>query len=286
MVQIKNMSYVLCALSFFIMNYADDTAKPKKAIVIGASSGMGREVAKLLSKDGYIVGLASRRLPLLQSLQEELSNQSYIKQLDVAAPDARERLQALIDEMGGIDLIVISISAYLQNRTTASANTSNSTDYYPQKGWVEKKRTLETDAVSFIAMADVAVECFKKQNSGHLVGISSTSGLRGGADSPEYAGAKACIMTYMEGVRNHMIQNNLNVQVTDIIPGFVAVEHSPIGQDPSAYCEITCEQAGQEIVAAIKAQKKTAVIPSSIWVLAFLRKYMPDFMYNRYFPWL
>ena len=83
-----------------------------------------------------------------------------------------------------------------------------------------------------------------------------------------------------------MIQNNINVQVTDIIPGFVAVEHSPLGQDPSAYCEITCEQAGQEIVAAIKAKKKTAIIPGSIWWVAVMLKYMPDWMYNNYFSWM
>ena len=245
-------------------------AGPKKAIVIGASSGMGREVAKLLSMQGYTVGLAARRLPLLQSLQQELPNPSHIKQLDVTATDAREKLQELIDEMGGLDLIVIAISAYLDNR----------------RGWTEQRRTLVTDSMAFIAMADVAFKYFIQQNSGHLVGISSTSGLRGSASSPVYSGSKACIMYYMEGMRNYMIQNNINVQVTDIIPGFVAVEHSALGADPSAYCEITCGQAGQEILAAIKAQKKTAIIPSSIWWVAIILKYAPDWLYNRYFSWM
>ena len=109
---------------------------------------------------------------------------------------------------------------------------------------------------------------------------------RGAGRAEIYAGAKAAIMTYMEGKRNYMIQNNIDVQVTDIVPGWVAVEHSPLGQDTAAYCEITCEQAGQEILAAIKNKTKQAIIPSSIVVLAFLRKYMPDFLYNNYFSWL
>ena len=280
--------YFICLLGCFFQVFAHDFNKhSRRAIVIGASSGMGREVAKRLCKDGYIVGLAARRVDLLQSLQQELPpNRSLIQQLDVTAPDARKTLQSFIHKMGGLDLIVISISAYLQNRDAVSQSSSDSSVYCLKKGWLEKKRTLDIDALGFIAMADVAVEFFEEQNSGHLVGVSSTSGLRGSADSPEYSGAKACIMSYMEGVRNYMVQNNINVQVTDIIPGYIAVEHSPLGEDPTAYHEITCEQAGKEIVEAIQAKKKTVIVPSSLWLLAFMRKYMPDWLYNRYFKWL
>lgn len=280
--------FALCLLGcFFQISAHDCNEYSKRAIVIGASSGMGREVAKRLCKEGYLVGLAARRVDLLESLQQELPpNRSFIQQLDVTASDARKTLQSFIHKMGGLDLIVISISALLQNRDSASQNSSDSSVYYLKKGWPEKKRTLDIDALGFIAMADVAVELFEEQNSGHLVGVSSTSGLRGSADDPVYCGAKACIMSYMEGVRNYMVQNNINVQVTDIIPGYVAVEHSPLGEDPTAYHEITCEQAGREIVEAIQAKKKTAIIPSSLWLLAFMRKYMPDWLYNSHFKWL
>jgi short-subunit dehydrogenase len=50
----------------------------KKAIVIGASVGMGKEIAKLLAADGYYVGLAARRVPLLQELQHEISSPTYV----------------------------------------------------------------------------------------------------------------------------------------------------------------------------------------------------------------
>ena len=267
----KKIFYVLCLLACCMHSYSIGVAaKSKKAIVIGASSGMGREVAKLLSQEGYTVGLAARRMALLESLQAELPNQSYIKQLDVMESNAREQLQLLIEQMGGCDLMVISISP-------SSEIQSNE--------WAERKKILEVVAVSFIAMADVALEYFKKQNSGHLVGISSTAGIRGESRNPEYSGAKACIMTYMEGVRNYVIQNNINVYITDIRPAYVAVEYSPLGSDPNAYWEITCEQAGQEIIAAIKARQKIALIPASYWGYALLLNYLPDWLYNRYFFW-
>ena len=90
----------------------------------------------------------------------------------------------------------------------------------------------------------------------------------------------------MEGIRNQMVQSNINVHVTDIIAGYVAVEHSPLGQDPNAYWEIPCEQAGQEILAGIKAQEKIVYVPGKCWMIAFLLHYMPDYIYNNYFPWL
>lgn len=255
----------------------------KNAIIIGASSGMGREVAKLLSKEGYTLGLAARRLPWLESLQEELPGPSYIKQIDVASSDAQQKLAEFINEMGGIDLIMISISSYLDNRNSTSPD---EVTYRSENEWLEKERILNVDLKGFIAMADVALQFFIKQNHGHLVGVSSTSGLRGNASSPEYSGAKACISTYMVGVRNAMIRDNIDVAVTDIVPGFVAVEHSPLGEDPNAYWEITVQEAGKTILEGIKRKKKVVYVPPKVWFLALMLKYLPDCLYHRYFNWM
>lgn len=250
----------------------------KKAIVIGATSGMGREVAKLLSKEGYIVGLVGRRLPLLESLQKELTGLSYIKQIDVTQSTARDQLRELITTMQGLDLMVISISAYLDNKSVSRESYKNT--------WAQKERTLMVDAQGFIAMAEVAFDYFTQQHYGHLVGISSISGLRGGGGNPVYAASKACISYYMEGMRNYMQQNNIPIKITNIVPGYVAVEHSPLGQDPAAYWEITTEQAGKCIMDGIKAEKKVVYVPSKVWIIAILLRYLPDWIYNRYLSWI
>jgi len=80
----------------------------KKAIIIGATSGIGRELTKVLSANGYIVGITGRRLHLLEQLKNELSTQTFIKAMDVSNESATSDLQKLIDEMQGIDLVVIS----------------------------------------------------------------------------------------------------------------------------------------------------------------------------------
>ena len=57
----------------------------QKAIIIGASSGIGKELAKVLSNHGFIVGLTGRRIDLLIELQSEIKNNSFIKQMDISA---------------------------------------------------------------------------------------------------------------------------------------------------------------------------------------------------------
>ena len=266
--------FIVAMISNFSLSMAPNDSARKRAIIIGASSGMGREVAKLLSKDGYEVGLVARRMELLKSLQSELSGASYIEQIDVASPQAREQLQELIAQMKGLDLCVISISANFDNQNEGLDN------------WASKERTINVDGKGFIALADLVLEYFKKQNHGHLVGVSSTSGLRGCAATPVYSAIKACISYYMEAQRNLMTQNNYNVQITDVVPGWVAIEYAPMGADPAAYWEIPVEQAGREIVAGIKAEKKIVYVPSKVWLVALLLKYLPDWAYNKYFYWL
>ena len=80
----------------------------RKAIIIGASSGIGRELAKLLSKDGCELGLAARRTDLLESLQTELPEKSVIRKIDVSSEDAAPKIEELIKELGDIDLAVIT----------------------------------------------------------------------------------------------------------------------------------------------------------------------------------
>ena len=81
----------------------------KNAIIIGASSGMGKELAKILSQNNYRIGLVGRRIELLSLLQQELPTQSFIKSFDISnLNEAMIELEKLIQEMNGVDLVIIS----------------------------------------------------------------------------------------------------------------------------------------------------------------------------------
>jgi short-subunit dehydrogenase len=81
----------------------------KKAILIGASSGIGRALAKVLIREGYVVGIAARRVPLLLELQRELGDGAVVKSMDVAdVPRAMADLTNWLDELGDVDLVILN----------------------------------------------------------------------------------------------------------------------------------------------------------------------------------
>ena len=136
----------------------------KKAIIMGASSGMGKELAKILSGNDYIVGLAARRIDLLSELQKELPNKSFIKQIDISKPEEAEiKFKEMINEMGGVDLVVIS---------------SGYGDLNSRLKWTPEKATIDVNVTGFSLIAGISMQHFLECGSGHLVGISSIAALR------------------------------------------------------------------------------------------------------------
>ena len=80
----------------------------KRAVIIGATSGIGREVAKQLLLQGWHLGIAGRRLPSLEALQSSAPDRVEVAALDVTQPDAAPKLSNLIRRVGGMDLFLLS----------------------------------------------------------------------------------------------------------------------------------------------------------------------------------
>ncbi|MBM4067242.1 MAG: SDR family NAD(P)-dependent oxidoreductase, partial [Planctomycetes bacterium] len=178
----------------------------KKAIIIGATSGIGRELAKILSLNNYVVGMAGRRTELLSNLQREISG-SYIKRIDVAeSEEAITFLKELIQEMGGMDMIVISSGVGFIN---------------PELDWKQEKETIDVNISGFAAIANAAFKYFSNQGSGYIVGISSIAAIRGSGEAPAYNASKAFVSNYLEGLRQKANKSGIAITVTEIQPGFV-----------------------------------------------------------------
>ena len=236
--------------------------KNKKAIVVGASSGIGRAIAKVLAQNGYDVGLVARRVELLRKLQEEISNHSYIKQIDVSRHnEAIDRLRELIEQMQGLDLIILN----------SGINTNNI-----GLEWEKEIEVIDVNISGFVAMANVAVKHFLKQHSGHIVGISSIAGLRGSAGCPSYNASKAFVSNYLEGLRYKLSRSN--IYVTDIRHGFV--DTALIKRHPFRFWVASPEQAARQIVRAIQRRQKIAYITRRWLIVAWMGKLMPDCLYK------
>ena len=178
----------------------------KKAIIVGASSGIGLEVAKLLLADGWNLGVAARREEPLQDLKAVASERVEIMTIDVTKPDAGEKLLALIGQLGGMDLYFHASGIGKQNRTLEEPIELN---------------TMETNAVSFTRMIGTAYRYFAQQGKGHIAAITSIAGTKGLGPAPAYSATKALQATYLQALEQQARQRGLDIRFTDIRPGFV-----------------------------------------------------------------
>jgi len=234
----------------------------KKAIIIGATSGIGKELAKLLSIEGYSLGISGRRLHLLEELKTEMSTHTYIQDMDVSDSNSIRGLQNLIAAMNGVDLIIISAG-------TGSVD--------PDLPWDKEKETIETNVLGFAAMANVAYHHFNQKGSGHLVGISSIAAIRGG-DAPAYSASKAFVSNYLQSLRYVISKSKASITVTDIQPGFV---DTAMAKAPNLFWVASPQKAAIQIYETIKKKKKHAYITKRWRLIAWALKLMPDFIYEK-----
>lgn len=236
----------------------------KKAIVVGASSGIGRALAKNIARDGYRVGLGARRLPLLLELQQEIGDQALVKQIDVSnAANAISRFSELLREMDGVDLIVISAGTGFIN---------------PALDWDKEDVTIAVNVRGFAAIANVAMHHFLQRGSGHLVNISSIAALRGNGGAPAYNASKAFESNYLDGLRQKVVKLRLPITITDIQPGFV---DTAMAQGEGLFWVMPAEEAAGQIYQAIKGKKKRAYVTKRWRLIAWFFKLVPDSIYYR-----
>ena len=236
----------------------------QKAIVIGASSGIGRELAKILSENNYQVGLVGRRENLLEELQKELPGKSFLKSFDISILDqGRVQLKELIEEMNGVDLIIISAGCGFIN---------------PDLEYEKEQRTIDVNVSGFTAMMNVAYQYFLKNGGGHIVGISSIAAIRGGYDGPAYAASKAFISNYMEGVRIKARKADIPLYITDIKAGLV---DTAMAKGEGLFWVAPPEKAALQIYKAIDNKKELAYVTKRWRLIAWLLKAMPNFIYQK-----
>ncbi len=237
----------------------------KAAVIVGASSGIGREVAKLLIADGWRLGIAARREePLLELKAQAASGSVEVMCLDVTKPDAGERLQSLIERLGGIDLYFHASGIGKQNRVLEEDI---------------ELQTLETNALGFTRMLGVAYRYFAEKGRGHIAAITSIAGTKGLGPAPAYSATKALQATYMQALEQQAHQRNLNICFTDIRPGFV---DTALLNDSFRYPMLMSpEKVAKDIVRSIYLRRHIRVIDCRYRILTFFWRLVPNWIWRR-----
>ena len=235
----------------------------KKIIIIGATSGIGREVAKLYIARGWQVGIAGRRTEELEALRQEAPQQVYTETIDVTQEDAPVRLQSLIDKVGGMDVFLLSSGIGKQNPTLEADI---------------ELRTTATNVAGFMRMTMTAYHFFAKQGYGHIAAISSIAGTKGLGIAPAYSATKRFQNTYLDALDQLAHMNGLNICFTDIRPGFVA---TPLLKDDSYPLLMKAPDVAAQIVKGIDRKKRTLIIDWRYRILVFFWRLIPRCIWLR-----
>ncbi|WP_428329203.1 SDR family NAD(P)-dependent oxidoreductase [Mucilaginibacter sp.] len=236
----------------------------KRAIVVGATSGIGRQLAITLAANGYKVGITGRREGLLIKLQATRPDSFIVSAFDITDIDAvPQKLRQLTDELGGLDLLVLSSG-------TGKIN--------PVLDTVIENQINSLNVSGFTAVANWTFNLFQKQGWGHFAAITSIAGIRGSRQAPAYFASKAYQIHYLESLRQKATNLKLPIYVTDIRPGFVDTD---MAAGENLFWVASVEKATSQIYSALQNKRDVVYITKRWRIIAFLFRLIPKALHKR-----
>lgn len=239
----------------------------KRAVIVGATSGIGREVARLLAQAGWRVGVAGRREELLNSLQAEFpAGQVETACVDVTSEESPRQLEILVEKLGGMDLFFLSSGIGYQNA-----------ELTPDI----ELRTARTNGEGFVRMVTFAFNHFKAHPTdgrGQIAVISSVAGTKGIGVAPAYSATKRFQNTYIDALAQLARMQQLPIDFTDIRPGFVATD---LLRDTRYPLLMEVAPVAKCIVRALEKRKRICVIDGRYRLLVFFWRLIPRWVWER-----
>jgi short-subunit dehydrogenase len=236
----------------------------KKAVIIGASSGIGRELAIQLARLNYQLGLMARRESLLQELSTSLPGEHFTQAVDlVDAERSQEQLLTLAEKMGSVDLIIVN---------SGVGNTER------KLNWEIQREMIDVNVRGFAAMSMTAMNYFEKQRSGHLVGVSSIAAHISGGLTLTYHATKAFDSNYLSGMRSRATRSGLPITVTTVEPGFV---DTPMVQGSPMWMA-SVERAVRQIVKGIQRRRNHIYVTKRWRFVVWFARLIPNWLFRKF----
>lgn len=250
---------------------------------MGATSGIGEEVARLLAANGYEVGIAGRREERLVQMAQATPGIVTHRQIDVTKEDAPTELQKLIEELGGMDL-------YFHSSGIGWENVALDAD--------KELKTVETNGVGFVRMVSAAYNWFAEQRAdeakqraegdeqragdkerkARIACITSIARTRGLGAAPAYSATKRMQAHYLECLSQQARMRHLNIGITDIRPGFVATDLIASSHFP---LQLKAEDVARTIVRAIERGSEVVTIDWRYRLLVAAWQLIPRWLWVR-----
>ncbi len=232
---------------------------------MGATSGMGQEVARILAGKGWKIGVAGRREEKLKELQQLFPQSIEYQVIDIEKENAPEQLLSLIDKIGGMDLYFHGSGVGWHNEELDLST---------------ELKTVSTNALGFTRMVDSAWHYFRQKGEGHIAVISSIAGVKGLGPAPSYSATKSFDNTYIQALAQLSRSSGLKIRFTDIRPGFV---DTPLLDTSKHHYPMLMDQkkVARKIVRAVERKKRVAVIDWRYRILVFFWRLIPNCIWER-----
>jgi len=238
-------------------------------LIIGASSGIGKETAHVFSQKGHAVICSSRDQKELEYLVSDLKirygNSAYAVPLDLTD---RLSIKQFLDDVykiyKKIDCIVV----------TAATMPGNEMKYYSEEGLIN---TTMTNYIGIALILNVISQHMVNNNSGIIICLSSVAGERGRQSNFIYGASKSALITYLQGLRGMLYRHN--VQVTTVLPGYVDTLMS-YGKIKGSLA-VSPVYAAKKIYSLIDKKRNTVYIPPVWWLIMKIIKSIPETIFKR-----
>lgn len=237
----------------------------QRALIVGASSGMGKEIARQLAASGAQVALVARRAEELQALASELGERARAYPLDATCYEQiPQSFQDICRDLGGLDVIV-----YAAGVMPRIAETEYNFD--------KDRAMVEVNVLGAIAWINEAAQRFAAAGSGTIVGIGSVAGDRGRRGQPVYCTSKAALETYLEAIRNRVGAKGVTVVTIKPGPVFTPMTEG-LEKMPMA---IHADVAARQILQAAAAGKRVAYVPGKWRLVMGILKAIPSPLFQK-----
>jgi short-subunit dehydrogenase len=238
------------------------------AIVTGASSGIGWELAKQLAEKGCKVGLVARREAPLLELQKLITSNGGHVAIAVADVGQREQVEAgfrtVREKLGPIEIVI------------ANAGVGKPTILDPMN-MADVEEMIRINVMGVIYTLSAALPDMMKRKSGRLVAISSLAGYRALPGESAYCASKAAVNAYLEGLRIHL--RGTGICVTTVCPGFVKTPMTAMNTFHMPGL-LEGDAAAKRIIRAIETGTKVYNFPWRLHLMVKLSRWLPDSVVN------
>ena len=231
-----------------------------KALITGASSGIGRDIARYLSKLGYDLVIVARRKENLEILKKELNTNVEIVCLDVSE---KENCIKLFEEHKDIDILV-------NNAGFGLFGHFDSTD-------LEKELSMiDTNVVAVHILTKLYVQEMETRDSGYLLTVASIAGFMAGPLMATYYATKNYVVSLSRAIRKELKKEKSNVKISVLCPGPVKTEFNDVAGVRFCIRGVTSKYVAKYAIDKMLKGKEIILPSFTIKCVKFLSKISPD----------